>query len=134
MSAVDNSISAFVEATNRNDMASLAAMLHADFVDHTPSPGQSPGQDGFIEKLKQLRRAFPDFVLIVDDVLIDGDRAAFRWTLTGTNDGPLAGGEPTGTPVRFQGINIEHVESDKLIGHWSVHDALALFHQLGRLG
>lgn len=60
MSAVDNSISAFVEATNRNDMASLAAMLHADFVDHTPSPGQSPGDIGELgfeggDDLGQLR-------------------------------------------------------------------------------
>lgn len=134
MNGTDNLVSAFVDAVNRNDEASIAAILHDDFVDHTPNPGQSPGQDGFIEKILQLRSAFPDLVLIVDDVLMDGDRVAFRWTLTGTNDGPFAGGEPSGTAVRFQGVNIERIEHGRIIEHWSVYDAIALFHQLGRLG
>jgi uncharacterized protein (TIGR02246 family) len=43
--------------------------------------------------------AFPDMVVAMDSVRLEGDRAVYRWTLTGTNTGP--GG--TGKPVRISG-------------------------------
>lgn len=43
--------------------------------------------------------AFPDMVVTMDNVSLDGDGAVYRWTLTGTNTGP--GG--TGKAVRISG-------------------------------
>ena len=40
-----------------------------------------------------------DLVVAMDGVSLDGDRAVYRWTLTGSNTGP--GG--TGRPVRISG-------------------------------
>jgi hypothetical protein len=42
---------------------------------------------------------FPDMVVRMDDVSLQGNQAIFRWTLTGTNTGP--GG--TGNAVRISG-------------------------------
>ncbi len=43
--------------------------------------------------------AFPDLVVTMDGIDIDGDHAVYRWTLTGRNTGP--GG--TGNAVRIRG-------------------------------
>jgi predicted ester cyclase len=128
-------IDAFVSAINDSDETALRSILHDDFVDHSANPGQAPGRDAFInEKLDQLRTSFPDFVLGVEEVPVAGQRIAFRWKLTGLNGGRFAGQDATGKRVDFEGMNIEHVQDGRITDHWSIHDALALFNQLGRLG
>ena len=135
MSDAEKIIDAFVGAINRSDEAALKSILHEDFVDHSASPGQGPGRDAFIvEKMRRLRASFPDFVLVVEEVIEAGERFAFRWRLTGSNGGAFAGQEATGKHVNFEGMNIEHLREGRIAEHWSVHDALTLFHQLERLG
>jgi hypothetical protein len=43
---------------------------------------------------------FPDMVVTMEGVTVEGGRAVYRWTLTGTNTGP--GG--TGKTVRIRGL------------------------------
>ena len=43
--------------------------------------------------------AFPDMVVTMDEISLNGDRGIYRWTLTGTNTG--SGG--TGNSVRISG-------------------------------
>ena len=81
-----------------------------------------------------MRTSFPDFVLVVEEILEAGERFAFRWRLTGSNGGEFAGQEATGKQVNFEGVNIEHLRDGRIAEHWSIHDTLSLFHQLGRLG
>ncbi len=44
--------------------------------------------------------AFPDLRVLMDDLVVQGDTATYRWTLVGTNTGP--GG--TGRGVRISGF------------------------------
>lgn len=65
---------------------------------------------------------FPDLVVAMDEVVPQGDRALYRWTLTGTNTGP--GG--TGRAVRIQGHEEWTIGADGLIaesrGHFHAAD------------
>ena len=54
---------------------------------------------------------FPDLVVRMDDVSLDGARATYRWTATGTNTGP--GG--TGKAVRFSGREEWSFSPDDLV-------------------
>jgi steroid delta-isomerase-like uncharacterized protein len=127
-------VASFIEALNANDAPALEAVLDEEFVDHNPNPGHAATRAAFIaDKMPALRSAFPDFVIEAKDILVDGDRVAFRWVLSGTNAGPFAGQDATGIAVEFQGMNLERVKDGRIVEHWSVHDAIALFHQLGRL-
>src|SRR3712207_1343857 len=99
-------VAAFVAAINQGDDQAVAEILHDDFVDRTPNPGQDPGRGAFInQKLAGLRTAFPDLVLSIEDELVDGERVAFRWTIRATHLGPFVGQAPSGTSVVFGGIN-----------------------------
>jgi predicted ester cyclase len=66
--------------------------------------------------------AFPDMTVSMDGVSIEGHRAVFRWTLTGTNIGP--GG--TGNAVRISGYEEWTMGADGLIadskGHFDEAD------------
>lgn len=123
-----------VDAINSSDDQALTDLLAEDFVDRTPNPLQGTGRDAFVAKIRQLRAAFPDLRLRVDQVVVEGGLVSFLWTLTGTNDGPFADRDPTGIPVEFAGMNLERLSDGSIAEHWSIHDALSLFHQLGRLG
>jgi len=123
-----------VDAINAADDDALLELLTDDFVDRTPNPLQGTGRDAFVGKIRQLRTAFSDLQLRVEQVVVEGDRVSFLWTLTGTNDGPFADQDATGINVEFVGMNLQVLSGDLIVEHWSVHDALSLFHQLGRLG
>jgi uncharacterized protein (TIGR02246 family) len=66
--------------------------------------------------------AFPDLVVAMDGLSVDGNRAVYRWTLTGTNTGP--GG--SGNPVRISGYEEWTLGADHLIaesrGHFDAAD------------
>jgi hypothetical protein len=55
--------------------------------------------------------AFPDMVVTMDGLSVDGTHAVYRWTLTGTNTGP--GG--TGNAVRISGYEEWTLGIDGLI-------------------
>ena len=59
----------------------------------------SVGRTAITAAAQGFMTAFPDMVVAMDSVRLDGDRAVYRWTLTGTNTGP--GG--TGKAVRISG-------------------------------
>ena len=61
--------------------------------------------------------AFPDMVVTMDSVGIEGGRAVYRWTLTGTNTGP--GG--TGNAVRINGYEEWTFGADGLIADSKGH-------------
>jgi len=77
------------------------------------------------------RAVFPDMRFAVDDVLVDDDRVAVRWTMTGTHQGPMFGLEPTGREVRLPGLEIDRFEEGRLVETWTRSDMLGLAEQLG---
>ena len=75
--------------------------------DGTPSVGRpaiTAAAQGFMT-------AFPDLVVVMDSLSVDGNHAVYHWTLTGTNTGP--GG--TGKPVRISGYEEWTIDADGLI-------------------
>ncbi len=79
----------------------------------------------------ELRAAFPDLWVSVEDVVAAGDRVVHRFTLVGTQTGPFLGLPPTGRPVRATGIALDRVADGKLAERWVVLDAIGLLRQLG---
>lgn len=61
--------------------------------------------------------AFPDMRVIMDDLVVQGDRTVYRWTLVGTNTGP--GG--TGHRVRINGFEEWTIGANGLIAESQGH-------------
>ena len=69
------------------------------------------GRGAITEVAQGFMTAFPDMELLMDDVLIEGDRATYHWTFIGTNTGPRG----TGHRVRFSGFEKWKIGEDGLI-------------------
>jgi len=75
------------------------------------------GRAAITEAAQGFMSAFPDMVVAMDDLSVDGNRVVYRWTLTGTNDGP--GG--TGRAVRIRGYEEWTIREDGLIAESRGH-------------
>ena len=82
----------------------------------------SVGRVAITEAARSFMVAFPDMEVLMDDLIVEGDRAVYRWTLVGANTGP--GG--TGRGVRISGFEEWRIGPDGLIaeslGHFDSDD------------
>ncbi len=75
-------------------------------------------------------RAFPDRILIADDMIAADDKVITRWTWTGTHKGQYQGIEPSGKRVTVTGITISRIEDGKVVEEWEEVNRLGLLKQL----
>jgi len=62
-----------------------------------------------------LLKAFPDLSLERIELVVDGDRHADRWILTGTHSGELFGIAPTNRRVRVEGATFTRMGAAGLV-------------------
>ncbi len=107
----------YTAAWNSQNPARVAAHYAEDgslkINDGTPSIGRA----AITAAAQGFMTAFPDMVVTMDVLSVEGDHAVYRWTLTGTNRGP--GG--TGNAVRFSGYEEWTIGADGLIAESRGH-------------
>jgi predicted ester cyclase len=118
------------EVVNGGETRLLPELIAADHVCHDPS-GDLYGPEGVGLLVAELRLAFPDLRVTLDDLLADGDRVVRRFTLRGTHDGTYTIVPATGRRVEVAGIGIDRLAAGKLVESWIQLDALGLLRQLG---
>ena len=77
----------------------------------------SVGRTAITAAAQGFMTAFPDMVVTMNGISLDGDHAVYRWTLTGTNSGP--GG--TGKAVRISGYEKWTIGANGLIAQSKGH-------------
>ena len=77
----------------------------------------SVGRTSITAAAQSFMSAFPDMIVAMDKVDLQGDQAVYRWTLTGTNTGP--GG--SGKAVRIHGYEEWRFGADGLIAESKGH-------------
>jgi len=80
--------------------------------------------------------AFPNYELIAEDLIAEGDKAVLRFNLRGTHQGSFMGIPATGKEVNVPGIIIYRIANDtnnqaKIVEHWMQIDSMAMMQQLG---
>ena len=66
-----------------------------------------------------MHGAHPDLRFTIDDLIAEDDRVTIRWTLHGTNTGPMFGRPPTGQPVELAAIVIFRIADGKIAERWA---------------
>jgi uncharacterized protein (TIGR02246 family) len=104
------------------DAASVAAFFAMDGSLQINDGKPAVGRAAIAADAQGFMTAFPDLVVTMDGLSIDGDRVVYRWTLTGTHTGP--GG--SGNAVRISGYEEWTLGADQLIaesrGHFDAAD------------
>ena len=120
-------------AWNAHDLDAIAAVFAPDAVLlEAGRPEPFRGRDAIRERARALLTAFPDLTLERIELVIDDDRHADRWVMTGTHRGDLLGLAPTGRRVRVEGATFTRLGADGLVAQ-DVHfsDTMSLLAQLG---
>ena len=122
------------EGFNAGDLSVADELTSPEMVEHQDyGPGHAPGAEGVRAVISSLRRAFPDFRLDIQELVVTGDAAWARLEATGTNDGPYMGHPPTGRRMQVHVFDIVRVADGRIVEHWGVPDRLSALMQMGIL-
>ena len=122
------------EGFNRGDLGVAGKVTAPDLAEHQDfGPDHAPGAEGVRTVIASLRRAFPDFHLQIEDLVVSGDTAWARMTATGTHKGSFTGHPPTGRRMRTDVFDVIRVADGRMVEHWGVPDRLGVLRQLGLL-
>lgn len=116
-----------------HDVTTYEGTVSPTEVHHFGVRSDTVGLPALQASLSGFFTAFPDLIGPIEDILVDGDRVAFRYTDSGTNTGSFFGHPPTGEPVTWSGINILRVECGMVVESWAEVDGFGLWRQLGLL-
>ena len=118
---------------NAKNPALVSELFAPTVTIHTPD-GVLNGLDGASALLQAYATAFPDFRLIIDDLVADADKVAFRWPFNGTHSGPLAGIRASGKQVSVSNnVGIFRIADGKVNEARLCWNKYALLQQLGAL-
>ncbi len=101
----------YTAAWHSQDAASVASFFSESGSLRINNGTPSVGRPAIAATAQGFMTAFPDLVVVMDSLSVDGNHAVYHWTLTGTNTGP--GG--TGKPARISGYEEWTIDADGLI-------------------
>lgn len=81
--------------------------------------------------VRNLRDAFPDLHIAVEDMVAEGDKVAIRFRVTGTHKGSGLGFPATNRTIDVTGMTIIQFANGKLLHGWNNWDQLGMMEQLG---
>jgi predicted ester cyclase len=98
---------------------------------HVPQ-GELTGGDVFRAYFHEIRGAFPDSRITVDELTVEGDTVVVRYTFSGANTGKLLTiPVTTGKQASFCVIDIWHLTNGKVVELWETYDRYGMLEQLG---
>lgn len=122
---------------NKGKNAALAVIDEAiapDYVMHDVTAGELHGKEELRRFLQQHLEAFPDLSMKLEDLIVEGDRAVYRYTISGTHRGPLMGYPPTNKRIEIACMTMGRLVNGKIAEEWQIWDAHGLFKQLSATG
>jgi steroid delta-isomerase-like uncharacterized protein len=120
------------ESYNQQDMEKVEKLFSPKHVFHFPG---APPMDWNSHKqfIVGLSRAFPDLHFKVEDIVAEGDKVAYRLTVSGTHKGEFQGIPPTDKKVSFSSTGISNIVDGKVAEDWVDADVMGLMQQIGAI-
>ncbi len=84
-----------------------------------------------IEHILASETSFPEYELIPEDILAEGDLVAIRGRVVGIHKGDFMGIPPTGKKIDLELFVNYRIANGKIIDHWMILDSAAIMQQLG---
>ena len=92
---------------------------------------QAKGPEGVKRLAAMVHAAFPDLNFTIEDLIAEGDKVVYRYTIRGIHQNDFMGIPATGKAVKVTGIHIYRIGDGKLQEEWENWDMLGLLRQLG---
>ena len=94
-------------------------------------PLEVRGPEGISGIVAMYRAALPDLRFTIEDMVAEGDKVAWRWSVTGTQHGPLMGIPATGKSATVTGSIISRFAGSQWVEDYCNWDTLGMLQQIG---
>ena len=126
----------FDEVWNSCRADAIEEMFDADGIAHglaDASWSELRGPADFRTYHSQLRTAFPNITVRIDEMVAEGDVVAARCSVSGKHDGDGLGIAATNAPVEFTGMTFVRIADGKIAEAWNNFDFMRMYKQVGVL-
>lgn len=131
---IENTIRAALDSFNRGDLERYLTTLYSPHADLNYLPeGLQGSVSGTRLYYSLILAAFPGVQVTARDIIVDGDKAAVRFEMSGVHLGEFMGFPPSGCPFSVQGITTMRFVDGKCVERWSETDMLGLMTQIGAI-
>ncbi len=126
---------AYFDAIAKRDLAAMVAVWAPGGTDHFYGMTDLRVPEGLRNWFGNLFRAIPDFAMEVEDMVAYGDKAAVRWTATGTFTGPgkFEGLTATGASIAIEGLDLLTISDGMIQENFAYTNATELARQMGAM-
>lgn len=123
----------FQEVWNEGQIQTVHELLSPDAVatGQRGAEKEIRGPEEFVKFVREIRGAFPDIKVNVEDVFGAGDKVVLRWSAIMTHTGDALGLPASGQTVRSRGITIARIVDGKIVEGWDNWDQLGMLEQIG---
>jgi predicted ester cyclase len=136
MSSPSNSLREVVQqlAETFNDQK-IREQTYFDFYDDSLtiygfSPNLPANKTGFKQFIYLLWKGFPDIKITFEELIVEGDKVAGRYYLTGTHKGEFMELQPTNKQLKVNGMTVFSFRNAKVVERWNLVDLMSLKEQL----
>lgn len=126
---------AYFKAIEAQDLDAMVAVWKPGSLDHFYGMATLHVPEDLRAWFGNLFTAFPDFVMVVEDMVAYGNKAAVRWHATGTFTGPgkFEGLNATGAPVELEGLDLLTIEDGLIVENRAFTNAMEMARQMGAM-
>ena len=123
----------FQEVWNEGRMQTVYELLSPDGVARGQRGAEAEirGPKEFEKFVREIRGAFPDIKVKVEDIFGVDDKVVLRWSAIMTHTGDALGIPASGRTVRSRGITIARIVDGKIVEGWDSWDQLGMLEQIG---
>ena len=119
----------FFEASVEEVLSKVDELMAPDFVYHTDEGDVDRETYKLVNSA--VLAAFPDLRYTIDDLIVEEDKAATRWTMTGTHQAEFNGIPATNKAIKLTGVSIDRLKDGKFVETWNFFDSMTMLKQLG---
>lgn len=121
------------QAWSAQDVTALANLYAADCRVTSPMFGTMRGRAAVAESFQRLFKAFPDWKLKTEQLIVDGDRAAIVFSTSATHSAEFMGLPATGRTAKVTGVLVQKLDDNAVEEELRLYDFTALLVQVGVL-
>ncbi len=102
------------------------------YINHTLLRGDM-NREQRIQYVLMMMPAMPDLNYTEEDMIAEGDKVVTRYTARFTHKGTFLGIPASGKQIVVKGVEINRIESGKIVETWDFMDYMGLMTQLGAI-
>jgi steroid delta-isomerase-like uncharacterized protein len=121
----------FDEIVSKGNLAAIPDFVAPEIIFWGPYTSDPIlGIKRFTELIAMVQAAFDDFQISVEELVVEGDTVATRWTASGVHRGEFMGTGASGEPFRFTGTGFYRMKDGKIFEAWSFNNSVEVIRQL----